>query len=210
VGFTRDVGPDELARWRRTNDVAAMLANLNQIPVRPGSAVLVPAGVPHGMGAHVLCLELQQPTDFSIGLERRVVPGRDQVVTSDLGLGEELALAAVDREAWPPSRLAGLFGPGLSAPGPVLPAAAEPFFRSELVSGAAGPVRLGESFSIVVGVRGHGQLQGGADATRLPLSRGSTCLVPFGAGRVELTGDVEAIVCRPGDPAATQPSRPAA
>jgi mannose-6-phosphate isomerase len=210
AGFTRDVSRDELAEWRRTNDVAAMLANLNQIPVRPGSAVLVPAGVPHGMGAHVLCLELQQPTDFSIGLEGRIVPGQDQVLASDLGLGAELALAAVDREAWPPARLAGLFGPGLSAPGPVLPAAADPFFRTELVSAAAGPVRLEEGFSIVVGVRGHGQLRGGVGDTRLPLSRGSTCLVPFGTGRVELTGDVEAIVCRPGNPAATRPSRPMA
>jgi mannose-6-phosphate isomerase len=210
LGFTRAVGQDELAEWRRTNDVAAMLAAMNPIPVSPGSAVLVPAGVPHGVGAHVLLLELQQPTDFSLGLEGRPVPGQDRVMTSDLGLGAELALAAVDRDAWPPGRLAGLIGPGWSAPGPVLPAAADPFFRSELVSGAAGPVRLDEGFSIVVGVRGRGQLRGGAGATQLPLSRGSTGLVPFGAGRVEIAGDVEVIVCRPGDPAVTRPSRPIA
>ena len=103
-----------------------------------------------------------------------------------------------------------MIGPGWSGPGSILPAAADPFFRSELVSGAAGPVRLDEGFSIVVGVRGRGQLRGGTGATRLPLSRGSTCLIPFGAGRAEIAGDVEAIVCRPGDPAVTRPSRPIA
>jgi mannose-6-phosphate isomerase len=210
VGFTRDVGQEELAQWRRANDVAAMLANLNRIPVSPGSAILVPAGVPHGIGAHVLCLELQQPTDFSIGLEGHVVPGSDRVLTSDLGLGEELALAAVDRDAWPPTRLAGLVGPGLSVPGPILPAAADPFFRSGLVSAAAGSISLDEGFSIVVGVRGRGQLRGGAHDTQLELSRGSTCLVPFGAGRVEIAGDVDVVVCQPGDPAVSRPSRPVA
>lgn len=208
VGFTRDVGRDELAGWRRANDVPAMLATLNRITVRPGSAVLVPAGVPHGIGAHVLCLELQQPTDFSIGLEGHVVPGDDGAVTNDLGLGEKLALAAADRDAWPPDRLAGLIGPGVSAPGRILPAAADPFFRSELVSAAAGLVRLEQGFSVVVGVRGHGQLRGGAHDTRLALSRGSSSLVPFGAGTVEIAGDVDVIVCRPGDTAASRPSRP--
>jgi uncharacterized protein YjlB len=62
----------------------------------------------------------------------------------------------------------------------------------------------------VVGVRGRGQLRGGAHDTQLDLSRGSTCLVPFGAGRVELAGDVDVIVCQPGDPAVNRPSRPVA
>jgi mannose-6-phosphate isomerase len=208
VGFTRDVGEEELADWRATQAVDVMLANLHHVSVREGSAVLVPAGVPHAIGAHVMVLELQQPTDFSISLERWVTPpGEPSAGSGDLGLGTDLALQAVDREGWSEQRLQGLLGPGIGAPGRILPPPADPFFRTELVSGAAGG-RLEPGFAVVVGVRGSGALAGGASDVIIPLTRGSTVLVPFGAGPTLVSGDVDVVVCRAGDPSVSRPSRP--
>lgn len=209
LGFTRDVGKTELADWRTTNAVDAMLANLHRVPVSAGSAILVPAGVPHAIGAHVLVLELQQPTDFSISLERWGQPGEAAARGGDLGLDTELVLAAVDREAWSPERLQHLIGPGISVPGPILPPPADPFFRTELVSGGDGG-HLEPGFAVLVGVRGSGALAGGASGAVTPLTRGSTVLVPYGAGPTAVTGDVDVVVCRPQDPAVARPSRPIA
>jgi mannose-6-phosphate isomerase len=209
VGFTRDVGEAELADWRSTQAVDQLLAHLNYVPVMEGSAVLVPAGVPHAIGAHVLVLELQQPTDFSISLEGWVQPGQRPASGVDHGLTAEVALQAVDREAWPTDRLQHLLGPGLSGPGPILPPIADPFFRTELVSGSDHG-RLDAGFAILVGVRGAGILEGGASQAAIPLTRGSTVLVPYGAGPTTVTGDVDVVVCRPGDPRVKRPSRPVA
>jgi len=210
VGFTREVPLAQLAEWRASRAVDAMLGSLNRIPVKAGSAVLVPAGVPHAIGAHVLCLELQQPTDYSIGLELRSAPGQGSTDQGDLGLGTDLALQAVDREAWPQERLSRVIGPGADSPGPILPPLADPFFRTELVRADGTAARLEPGPSIVVGVRGSGDLTGGVSGRTTQLKRGSTVLLPHGAGETTLTGDVDVIVCRPGDPSPKRPSRPQA
>jgi mannose-6-phosphate isomerase len=209
LGFTREVGKDELAQWRATQAVDEMLAHLHHVTVKEGSAVLVPAGVPHAIGAHVLVLELQQPTDFSITIERRVQPGEAPGSGGDLGLGAELAMTAVDREAWSQERVGHLIGPGVGAPGPILPLSADPYFRTALVSGGQDS-RLEPGFSVVVGVGGAGALAGGRSGGSIAIRRGSTVLVPYGAGATTVTGDVDVVVCRPGDPSVKRPSRPVA
>ena len=69
IGFRRAVERDELSRWVATQDVAAMLSATHSVSVRAGDAVLCPAGTPHAIGAGILLVELQEPTDFSIMLE---------------------------------------------------------------------------------------------------------------------------------------------
>ncbi|MCU1493645.1 MAG: hypothetical protein JWO62_1409 [Acidimicrobiaceae bacterium] len=203
AGFTRDVGAQELATWVAEQSVDAMLGALHKIRVSQGSAVLVPAGVPHAIGPGVLVLELQQPTDFSIMLERRSSPG------GELGLGWDLALQAVDRSQWDERRLQQLIGPGTLAPGRVLPPIADPFFRADVIAGAGGG-QLAQGFAVVVGLSGSGKLSGDFEGEPLPISRGTTVLVPFAAGPTQLSGDVEAAVCRPAAPRADRPDRPVA
>src|SRR5437764_215786 len=69
LGFRRAVAADEVRDWVERQDAAAMLAAMNQVVVRPGDSVLVPAGLPHAIGAGVTLIELQQPTDLSVLLE---------------------------------------------------------------------------------------------------------------------------------------------
>src|SRR4029453_18628868 len=82
-------------------------------------------------------------------------------------------------------RLAGLRGGGDR----LLPPEADPFFTAERLRGPS--AELGAAFSVVVVVGGAGTLAGEHD--RLPVRRGDTLLVPYAAGRLTLTGDVEAI-----------------
>ena len=55
LGFTREVGEQELAQWRAEQAVDEMLATLHRVPVQAGAAILVPAGVPHAIGPGSSC-----------------------------------------------------------------------------------------------------------------------------------------------------------
>jgi mannose-6-phosphate isomerase len=194
LGFNRDVDPDEVASWVARQNVDAMLSALNRIPIRPGDTLLVPGGVPHAIGAGITLVELQEPTDFSILLEWTGYPiGPDD---GHLGLGFDTALTALDRSGWDTDRLAALAGRRDSQAGVtrLFPPDADPFFRAEHV---VAPVAFPASFSIIIVLAGQGELHSGAD--RLPLRRGATVLVPYAAGEIELTGDLQAVRCLPPD-----------
>ena len=187
LGFTRDVAAGELAAWVSAQDVAALLGATNQVPVHAGDAILCPAGMPHAIGRDVLLVELQEPTDFSVLLEWDGFPlGPDDAT---LGLPFEEALACVDRRACSPSRLAEL---SRRSPGSLLPAEAGQFFTAESVTGEV----LSAGFAVLIVIGGSGALSG--EWGTLPVSRGSTVVVPFAAGACRLSGvDVGAICCRP-------------
>ena len=192
LGFSRDVEAAELAGWVREQDVRAMLAAANRVPVTAGDTLLCPAGMPHAIGEGILLVELQEPTDFSVLLEWRGFPlGPDDAT---LGLDLDVALACVSRQACPPDRLAALRGRPLDrAIGTLLPAEADAFFVAERVG--AGDV-LPAGYGVLVVTGGGGTLAAQA-GTPVPVGRGSTVLIPYAAGSCTLAGDMRAVLCRP-------------
>jgi mannose-6-phosphate isomerase len=186
VGFEREVDLDEVRGWMAEQDSAAMLDAMRELPVTTGDAVFVPAGAPHAIGAGILMVEVQEPTDLSVLLEWDGFELSED--EGHLGLGWDTALQALDRTAWDDARVAALRGPGEG--GSLLPAAADPWFRAERVRGG----ELDAGFSILVGLGGTGELGG------VPFERGTALLVPYAAGPLTLSGDVEAIRCRPPAP----------
>ncbi len=186
LGFARDVSADELAGWVAAQDIGSLLAATNRVPISAGDSILCPAGMPHAIGEDVLLVELQEPTDFSVLLEWDGFP-----LTADdatLGLPFDAALSCVDRRACPPSRLAELREPAV---GSLLPADADPFFRAERVSAGV----LAPGFSVLVITGGSGELSGEWGTTAI--ARGTTAVVPHGAGTCQIRGDVAGVRCRP-------------
>ena len=202
AGFREDVAPETLAGWVRDQDHDALLSALNPLPVRPGDAIFVPAGTPHAIGAGLLIVELQEPTDMSVLLEWEGF-GIEDDREATLGLGWDVALRCVDLGRRDPATLRGPGGPGADGDGPVarlLPPAADGFFRAERI--APDPVAaLERGFAILVVTDGAGALRPEAGEP-LALGRGDSVLLPWAAGACRLEGDLEAIACRP--PAAAQ------
>ena len=205
LGFREAMDAGRLAELVAGQRVGPLLAGLNTVPVAVGDTVLVPAGLPHAIGAGVLLVELQEPTDLSVLLEWEgfAVDGRAQ---GHLGLGFELALGCVDRSAWDPARLARLRGGrGPARPGVerLFPDDADPFFRAERLRPEP-TATLDPAFSVLVVTGGSGRLEtrGGS----LGLGRGDTVLVPFAAGPGQVRGRLTAVRCLPPAPAAG-PSR---
>jgi mannose-6-phosphate isomerase len=199
LGFNRPVGEAEVAGWVDGQNIAEMRAAMNRIELHAGDTLLVPAGLPHAIGPGLMLVELQQPTDLSILLE---YTGYHGLSRSDafLGTDMETALRGLDRRDWAADQLAVLGGRrGGDAPGSgrerLFPADADTFFSAERIT-VRGSVALEPAFSVVVVLSGAGTLAFG-DGEEIAIERGSTVLVPFGSGALELRGQFDAIRCRP-------------
>jgi mannose-6-phosphate isomerase len=189
VGLREPIDAATLRRWVDDQDAGEMLAALHELPVRAGDAILVPAGTLHAIGAGILLLELQEPTDLSVLVEWRRFGVNSGAEHLELGWSE--ALAAADRTPADPAAFT-------AAPGRLLPQAADPYFRAERLRNGA---ECEPSFAVLVALAGaapHHTQRGG----KLALIAGTTALVPYAAGTTILTGDLEAIRCLPPDPAA--------
>ena len=188
VGWREDVDQSRVRQLVDDQDAEAMLALMHRIPVSPGDGVLVPGGTPHAIGAGILLIEAQEPSDQSILLERTNTAASDAEVF--LGLDRDTALSVVDTEA--------LVDPGRlirhADDGTVLPEEAAPFFRMDLL-GAGTDVPAG--FAVGVVLTGAGVLVSTHGAL-LDVSAGQTLVVPAAAGEWRVDGGARLLVCRPG------------
>jgi mannose-6-phosphate isomerase len=193
VGWRQDVSRDRLTDLVEAQDAEAMLELMHRLPVRPGDGVLVPGGTPHAIGAGILLVEAQEPTDQSILLERTNTMASDDEVF--LGLTRDVALSVVETAARTDiaalRRHAGAHAAGLVE---VLPEAAVPFFRMELLTPG---VEVPAGFAVAVVVSGAGALTAG-DSARVEVERGQTLVVPAASGDWGVDGDARLLVCRPG------------
>lgn len=198
AGFREDVDEDVVRHWVSTQDSSAMLDSLNEIRVRPGDAVHIPAGTPHAIGAGVFVVELQQPTDFSVTLEWEGFLASAEAAF--LGMDRERALETVNRGGFDERTLRSLITETADRADPRVPLLAEQaaeFFRADRLRPGPG-LDLEASFGVLVALEGSGTLRHGGGA--LDLRRGDTVVVPHGAGECRVEGDVTAVHCRPPQP----------
>jgi mannose-6-phosphate isomerase len=202
LGFRRDVDADELADWVERQDEQALIGSLHAVPIRPGDSVLVPAGVPHAVGAGIFLVELQEPTDLSVLMEWGAFE-LDGRADGHLGLGFDVALGCVDRSGFGADRLRELrasrdAGRELRAGARrVFPPASERYFRAERLQPRP-VVELDPSYAVLVVIEGEGELRTAAGT--LGLRRGMTVLMPHAAGSAELRGELEVLRCLPPAP----------
>jgi mannose-6-phosphate isomerase len=210
LGFAESMQLADVRAMADAQDTEALVDALRSRPVRPGDAVLVPAGLPHCIDAGLLVLELQEPTDLSILLEWSgfAVDGREN---GHLGLGFDLAYQALRLDALDQAELDRLVVDSEQVAGTdlasLMPAAADPYFRAHQLRStqASGVVEPGFAVLLVTGGSGHlvtsGQPGSGppvSEATgRLDVRRGNAVAVPWRAGEWHLEGEVDGVVCRP-------------
>ncbi|MCW2513728.1 MAG: phosphomannose isomerase [Mycobacterium sp.] len=193
VGWQEEVDEDRVHELVDSQDAETMLKLMHRIPVRPGDGVLIPGGTPHAIGAGILLIEAQEPTDQSILLERNNTEATDAEVF--LGLTRNVALSVVDTTALAdPGRLVRHTRDVPSGLAAVLPAEAAPYFRMELLAAGAD---VPAGFAVAVVVAGRGGLIS-THGTALDVVAGQTLVVPAACGSWHVDGNARLLVCRPG------------
>lgn len=196
AGFRATQRASTVRDWVHEQHGPTMVGALNSIRVAAGDTMLVPAGLPHAIGSGVFVVELQQPTDFSLTLEWRDFLADPE--RGHLGLGFDTALDALDLSGWDTERLSGLIRRTADAGEPIVdllvPAAAG-YFRAQRLRPAP-TLALDPAFSVLIVLDGHGELRTG-DGTGLALNRGETLVVPYGAGEIELAGEISLLRALP-------------
>lgn len=69
VGFQRPPSPAQLRDYIATQNLAAIEACFDKIPVSPGDTFIIPGGTPHALGAGVFMVEIQEPSDLVVRFE---------------------------------------------------------------------------------------------------------------------------------------------
>lgn len=105
LGFQRPPSRAELRRMIERQDLAAIEACFDRIPVQPGDTYLVPGGVPHALGEGVFLVEVQEPSDLVVRFEFErggyVLPESARF----MGRGLDFCLDIFDCSPWSAGRI---------------------------------------------------------------------------------------------------------
>jgi mannose-6-phosphate isomerase len=199
VGWREDVNPARLADLVAAQDVDGLLSLMHRVVVNPGDGIFVPGGTPHAIGAGILLVEAQEPTDQSILLEHINTTATESEIF--LGLSPEIALSSVSTTRLHDSEALVRRATVDTGSGPVsvLPADADPYFRMDLLGGDGRSPAFPAGFAVVVVLAGAGRLSAAAlDGNPCPLTQGQVWVVPYAAGDWTVDGDARVLACHSG------------
>ncbi len=202
LGLRESIDRATLGRWVTEQDSDQMLAALNEVPVKAGDALFVPAGTLHTIGEGITLIELQEPSDMSVVIEWRHAGVSNE--EANLRLGWETVLSAADTDAAAPIYVpAAPTQPDTSTQKRMLPPQADAFFRAQLLTLVEhSPLELEPRYSILIGTRG--ELTVASDEhPAIRVTKGDAALIPYAAGRTTVSGSGSAIRCLP--PSSTEP-----
>lgn len=184
LGFREGVTPEQFQGWVQRQDSAALLGALNEIVVQPGDVYMIPAGLPHAIGAGVMMIEVQEPSDWSIHAEYESFGL--SASEAHQGFGWDLALQCFDYRTYSPEDIQRQFKQETPVVREVAasrerrliaPAYADYFGASEVSVRGVLPMPGGQ---LTIGLVDAGT--GSVEAARcaLELTRGTTFVVPAG------------------------------
>jgi len=70
LGFKEGITREKWEECFQNQDYERMLSLLNRIEVKPGETYLVVGGTPHAIGSGCMLIEIQEPTDYTIRVEK--------------------------------------------------------------------------------------------------------------------------------------------
>ncbi|MGS0525528.1 class I mannose-6-phosphate isomerase [Zobellia nedashkovskayae] len=93
MGFKKGVTRKEWEEYFTNQDIEGMLNSLHKIEVKPGDAFMIYGGVPHAIGSGCFLMEVQEPTDYTMRVEKITPAGLE--ISPELvhqGVGEKTML----------------------------------------------------------------------------------------------------------------------
>ena len=180
LGFKEHVTKEIWKDLFDKQDIQGMLDAMHRIEVKPGDTVLVTGGTPHAIGAGCFLLEIQEPSDYTMRVEKVTVAGETLTpMQIHYGVGEENMLDCFDYTPKSREDIENLFilKPRVGKSGVMSLVTYEdtPCFALSRVNG--GEYSACEpSFLTVVAIEDGGTLTGGGDT--FALVRGDKFFIP--------------------------------
>lgn len=75
LGFREGITREKWKELFDQQDIKGMLDHMHRFPVKPGDTVLISGGIPHAIGAGCFLVEIQEPTDYTIRIEKTTPSG---------------------------------------------------------------------------------------------------------------------------------------
>lgn len=75
IGFKEGIKADDWESYFEKQDISAMENVLHKVYVKPGDLFLIKGGTPHAIGPGCFLLEIQEPTDYTISVEKKAPDG---------------------------------------------------------------------------------------------------------------------------------------
>ena len=98
IGFKPGITYEKWKDMFHRQEIPLMLESLHKVYVKPGEVYFLDAGVPHAIGAGCFLVEVQEPTDYTIRVERKTPEGiaiNDRLCHQGLGF-EKIMLLFTD------------------------------------------------------------------------------------------------------------------
>lgn len=89
LGFKKGISPEKWAALYHDQDIEGMLNCLHRFEVHPGDAFIIYGGVPHLIGNGCFLMEVQEPTDYTMRVERTTPGGltiSDELIHQGVGV----------------------------------------------------------------------------------------------------------------------------
>lgn len=211
LGFQRSPGRAEWGRIIERQDIPAMDACFDKIPVQKGDVWIVPGGLPHAIGEGVLLVEIMEPSDLVVRCEFEregvVLPPNSRFMGRDL----DFCLDLFDYRGYGPDEVRGKFrlsprarvdAPGWNLAQWVGPSQTACFELDRLRAERPGSIDLGRRGALLIQTGGQTRVSAGEE--RVLLNEGAACFAAAAAGELgvaPVSGPCELLLCRPGVPA---------
>lgn len=205
LGFKQYTDCAVLRELFDAQDIGGMAALMHKVPVKPGDLFIIKGGTPHAIGPGCFLLEIQEPTDYTISLEKCNMLGeRLPDFLCHQGIGFEKMFECFHYEGHTPEKLLEAFKP---EPRPVsssadltqyalITAQETPCFALNALElrGQCSRATNGRPSALAV-TRGSGEVDG------IPVRAGDSLFVPAGAGVYTLRANagetLELLECLP-------------
>jgi mannose-6-phosphate isomerase len=205
IGFKEGVTRADFYKWVKAQDEESILSSLNRITVKPGDVYMMMAGIPHAIGAGILMVEVQEPSDWYVFAEYASFGVSEEDAHQKRGW--DLGLACFDYTNYSPEAIESLFKQHKSIVREtgnsyerrlISPKYAEFFRASELF--VKGVLHMsGDTFYIGITDNGSGRVI--TANGELAIQRGTTFIVSASAGDHEYHSDpgsdLKVTICLP-------------
>ena len=100
IGFKPGINKDIMRKMVEEQDIKRMLSFMHKIEVKSGDAIFVAPGTPHAIGEGVFMVETQEPTDFTLSIEKKIGVHILKEKDCHLGLGWDKSLDIFDYQGY--------------------------------------------------------------------------------------------------------------